>query len=229
MTRQSVLRQLADLICEIDLPHPMRIAIDGVDASGKTVLANELVPLIKEHSRPVIRASVDGFHNPRDQRYQRGPDSPVGYYLDSFDNEAITRELLIPLGPEGNRYYRRAVFDYRVNAPSHEPRQKAPDNAILLFDGVFLLRSALYKYWDYSIFVDVDFGVSVPRAVERDVIQSRGQLEADGVREKYHLRYVPGQEIYLREVNPKAVANLILVNNDLESPRVIVNFSCTSC
>jgi uridine kinase len=229
MRRQQALNQLADLICTVERPHPLRVAIDGVDASGKTTLADELVPLIENHGRPVIRASVDGFHYPRVVRYQRGADSPEGYYRDSFDDAAILRELLIPLGPGGNGKYCRAVFDFRVDAPAPETRCIAPQSAILLFDGVFLLRPELVDHWDFSIFVDVDFNLSVPRAVARDVARDEEHLDADHIREKYNQRYLPGQIIYLRESQPKTLADVIFDNNDLEDPKVIVNSSCMFC
>jgi uridine kinase len=43
----------------------VRVAIDGVDGAGKTTFANELAEVVGGLGRPVIRASVDGFHNPR--------------------------------------------------------------------------------------------------------------------------------------------------------------------
>jgi uridine kinase len=226
--RKRVISELAALIVAVGLPHsihphPLRVAIDGVDASGKTTLADELVSPIEAHGRPVIRASVDGFHNPRMVRYHRGEDSPEGYYYESFDHAAILRALLIPLGPSGNRRYQRAVFDYRVDAPLIEPACEAPPNAILLFDGVFLLRPELISYWDYSIFVDVDFEVSVLRAVSRDVTQSGGRLNPKSVLAKYNQRYVSGQKIYFTEANPKENADVVLDNNDLENPQLIVS------
>jgi uridine kinase len=222
MSRSDVLAKLADLICAVKRPHPVRVAIDGVDASGKTILADELAPLIEERGRPVIRTSVDGFHNPREVRYQRGANAPEGYYLDSFNYEILQRELLLPLGPNGNRRYRRAAFDFRADAATQDAWDEAPANAILLFDGVFLLRPALIHHWDFSIFVDVDFAVSVPRAVARDVAQSEGQLTPQTALAKYNQRYVPGQHIYLSEAQPKEQASIIIQNNDLDDPKLIM-------
>lgn len=220
MTHSAVLAKLANLICAVDRPHPVRVAIDGVDASGKTTLANELVPLVEERDRPIIRASVDGFHNPREVRYRLGADSPEGYYLDSFNREILLQDLLIPLGPGGNRKYRRAAFDFREDVATPEAWDEAPANAILLFDGVFLLRPELTRHWDFSIFVDVDFEISVPRAVARDVAQSQGQLAPETVLAKYNQRYVPGQCIYLSEAHPKERATVIIQNNDLANPKL---------
>ncbi|MBU0512185.1 MAG: uridine kinase [Chloroflexi bacterium] len=217
-TRSNVVEQLADFIVAVVLAHPVRVAIDGVDAAGKTMLANELTPLIEARGRPAIRASADGFHNPRVIRYQRGADSPEGYYLDSFDYQAIRDRLLIPLGPDGNRKYLRAVFDYRADAPTHEPTRESHQDAILLFDGIFLLRPELNDCWDFRIFVNVDFAVSVERAVARDA-QRNPEYSTDELRAQYARRYVPGQSIYLQTVRPLELADVVIDNNDLAQPR----------
>src|SRR5438270_14025869 len=98
-----MLDQLAQQIVSLHPPHPLRVAIDGIDAAGKTTLADELVSPIEAQGRPVIRASLDGFHRPRAERYQQGADSPQGYYEDSFDYAALRDALLLPLGPGCSR------------------------------------------------------------------------------------------------------------------------------
>ena len=61
MDRQALLEQLVGNINAIHLDHPVRVAIDGIDAAGKTVLANELAVSLRFFGRQVMRASVDGF------------------------------------------------------------------------------------------------------------------------------------------------------------------------
>jgi uridine kinase len=67
-----------------------------------------VTPLIE---RPVIRASIDAFHNPRAIRYRRGRESPAGFYLDSFDLEALISRLLSPFA--AGEPFRRRAFDQR--------------------------------------------------------------------------------------------------------------------
>ncbi len=43
MTRQDLVAVLADRIAHVKRSHPVRVAIDGVDAAGKTTLAAEHV------------------------------------------------------------------------------------------------------------------------------------------------------------------------------------------
>lgn len=46
MERARLLNYLADRISRVDRPHPLRVAIDGPDAAGKTTLAEELVSCV---------------------------------------------------------------------------------------------------------------------------------------------------------------------------------------
>ncbi len=218
--RRTVIEQLADRIVAVQREHPVRVAIDGVDAAGKTFLADELVEPIEARARKVMRASVDGFHNPGAIRYRLGADSPEGYYRDSFNHRAILEHLLLPLGPGGNRQYYRALFDHQEDAPTSALRREAPSDAVLLFDGVFLLRPELAPFWDFSIFIEVDFHTAVPRAVQRDLQNGAGLVEQT-LTDRYMRRYVPGQQIYFQEARPQQNANVRLVNNDFENSEII--------
>ncbi len=220
MKRQALLTQLAALIATRQRPHPVRVAIDGSDVAGKTTLADELIAPLEALGRPVIRASIDGFHRPRADRYRRGPDSPAGYYHDSFDHEALLAHLLIPLGPGGNRQYRRRTFDYRADSPIDEPVEVAPPDAVLLLDGVFLLRPALNAHWDTRIFVDIGYAEMIRRARARDADLFGG---AEAAEARYRQRYIPGQRLYLAEARPHQEADAVVHNNDPARPRLRIN------
>jgi uridine kinase len=84
MKRPLVVGEIVKRIVEVQLAHPICVAIDGRDGAGKTTLADELVAPLQSTGREVIRASIDGFHNPRILRYARGHKSPEGYFRDSF-------------------------------------------------------------------------------------------------------------------------------------------------
>ena len=213
MTRSACLERLAAAIVAVRVDHPTRVAIDGVDAAGKTTLADELIAPLSATGRQIIRASVDGFHRPRAVRYRRGTDSAEGYFLDSFDYAALQKELLDPLGPAGTRWFRSAVFDYRSDQPVNGPPRAAAIDAILLFDGVFLQRPELADAWDFRIWVEAPFAITVPRAVRRDAGRDDGLVRA-----MYERRYVPGQILYLTQCAPREAANVIVDNADFDRP-----------
>jgi uridine kinase len=209
--RDGLLLELATAIDAVERDHPVRVAVDGVGASGKTVLANELGHALEGLGRPVIRASIDGFHNPPEIRYRRGDASPEGYLNDSFDLEALDSCLLRPLGPGGDLTYRTAVYDFRTESPVDSPPKEAPRRSVLLFDGVFLLRPELAGGWDFSVFVDCRFDVTLARAIVRD-LPLFGSEEV--VRERYLLRYIPGESLYLDRHRPHERADVVVTNDD---------------
>lgn len=214
--RSKMLSELSTYIHNIKLNHPIRVAINGVDTSGKTTLANELVEPLKQLGRPVIRASVDRFHNPRDIRYEQGKDSPNGYYNDSFNNKAIIEKLLSPLGKRGSLEYEDVFFDFKTDSKLHSTPKKSDINAILLFDGVFLLRQELNPYWDVRIFLQIPFDEVLKRALIRDK-----KLMGDEVERKYKLRYIPGQKLYLNSVHPEQIADIVIDNSNFNSPSIL--------
>ena len=215
--RSAVTQKLAGMIHALEVRHPARVAIDGIDGAGKTWLADELVEPLRALGRPVIRASIDGFHRPRSERYRRGEASPEGYYLDSFDNAALTSALLNPLGPAGDRQYRTAIFDYRSEGAVRQRTRTADRRAVLLFDGVFLLRPELVRSWDFTVFVKTRFATALERVVARD---SSYFGSSSAARDRYETRYQPGQRLYLAEAKSEQCADVVIFNDDLSSPRL---------
>ncbi|MCI4348403.1 MAG: uridine kinase, partial [Thermoplasmata archaeon] len=155
--RAAVLWRVAAAVLELPPDGIVRVGIDGVDGAGKTMFADELRDRLAPSGRPLIRASVDGFHNPKPVRYRRGRTSPEGFYRDSYDYAMLRRVLLDPLRPGGDARFRRAVFDVDADVAVDSPEERAAPGSILLFDGIFLHRPELRSSWDLSIFLRVEW------------------------------------------------------------------------
>jgi uridine kinase len=209
--RNEVLCSIADTILRLPAAPVARVGIDGVDGAGKSMFGDELAALLAASGRAIIRASVDAFHNPRALRYRLGRDSPLGYFRDSYDYDKLKAVLLDPLSPGGGGNYRTAIFDYRIDSPVVAPLAHVESNSILVFDGIFLHRQELRHYWDYSIFLDVSFDISIARGAQHD----GGSPDP---RAPENRRYVEGQQIYLRECDPKRYASIVINNDVLVSP-----------
>ncbi|WP_246812277.1 uridine kinase [Microvirga sp.] len=188
------------------------VAVDGVDGSGKTRFADELVPVIKRHGRPVIRASIDGFHNPRAIRYRRGKGDPEGFFRDSYNYDALRRHLIDPFR-QGAAWVDVARFDHKADRDAVSTR-KAEPSSVLLLDGIFLHRDELCDLWDYSIFLAVPFAVSYARIAQRDGSNPDPSAPEDR-------RYYEGQTLYLQTCQPQKRATAIIDNSRLEAPRLV--------
>ena len=209
----TLLARLAAAVDSVSPGNRVAVAIDGPDAAGKTTLADAL----GEHvTRPALRVSVDQWHNPRSVRLRRGAESPLGYYLDSFDHDALTAHLLRPFRGGAARV-RTAHYDFRADAPDVVETEVARD-AVLLLDGVFLLRPELRHHWDLSVYLHVPEAVTLERARVRDAEALGG---ADHVQRRYERRYLPGQALYREAASPMDAADVVIGNSDPVHPQVL--------
>lgn len=214
-TRDELLTRLAEAVGSVTITHPTRVAIDGPPAAGKTTLADELALLLRARGRQVIRATAESFHLPRAQRYRRGEFSPEGCYHDSFDYDTLRRVLLDPLGPGGDRRYQHAVYDMGTDTALSQPVATASADAVLLLDGVFLLRPELIDRWDLRIIVSAAF----ERALDRGRIRDQARLGSIAeVERRFRDRYIPAQQLYFATVRPTDHADIIVRNDEPQRP-----------
>jgi uridine kinase len=213
-TRDDVLASLAEAVGSLTTAHPTRVAIDGPPAAGKTTLADELAVVLRTQGRDVIRATIDDFLFPRAQRYPRGEYSAEGCYFDTHDYDALNRVLLDPLGPEGDRRFQHAVYDRTADTTLSAPVTIAPAHAVLVFDGVFLMRPELIDQWDLRIFVST----ALEETVNRAVIRERRTASRADVERRWRERYIPSQQFYFATVGPTDHVDIIVHNDKPQHP-----------
>jgi uridine kinase len=214
-TRDELLRHLAEAVGSVTIAHLTRVAVDGPPAAGKTTLADELAVVLRAEGREVIRASIEGFLLPRSQRYRRGEFSAEANYHDSFDYDALHRVLLDPLGPGGDRRFQPAVYDFATDTALAQPFTTARADAVLLFDGVFLLRPELNDCWDLRIFVSAAFEETLNRARTRDRALFGSATE---VERRHRDRYRPAQQLYFDTARPTDHADIVVHNDEPQQP-----------
>ncbi|HEV8297589.1 MAG TPA: hypothetical protein VGQ20_09835 [Acidimicrobiales bacterium] len=216
--RASVLTTLAARLLRVRAPHAVRVAIDGVDGSGKTVLADELQPLIETAGRRCHRASIDDFRFPghRD-RSARGEFTPQSYLDTSYDYRALREQLLTPLGLPGTHRCLLALWDAYHDVAA-ERWNDIDDHAIVLVDGIFLLHDALRASWDYVIWLDTDLETALERARARDITWAPSD---DEIVRRYTQRNFPAHDLYVAESNAPAVADAFIDNRDPGHPRLL--------
>jgi len=142
-TRDEMLGRLAEAVGSVTVAHPTRVAIDGPPAAGKTTLANKLAVVLHTQGRDVIRATIDDFLFPRAQRYPRGEYSAERLLL---RHPRLRRAE--PGSARSARPGRRSTLPTRGLRPHSgycavPAGHDCPADAMLVFDGVFLMRPEL--------------------------------------------------------------------------------------
>jgi uridine kinase len=192
----------------------LRVAVDGPDGSGKSTFADELAAAARSLGRPVVRVSLDDFHNVRAVRYRQGRDSPQGFWQDSYDYQRFRGDVLEPFAPGGVRRYRQVAHDLATDEALDPPLRTAAPGSVLIVDGLFLHRDEIGNVWDLSVFLDVPFDVTAKRMAHRD--GTNPDPEHPEMR-----RYVEAQRIYFASCSPQQRADILIDNEDFEEPRIV--------
>ncbi|QGN33245.1 hypothetical protein [Microlunatus sp. Gsoil 973] len=208
-----MLDAILDHLAHIRADHPVRVAVDGGTAAGKTTLAEDLAQRHIERGGVGIRASFDFFKIPPDRRTRHGFGDQV------FDTDALVEELLEPLGPGGSRRYRVATYDSWMGRSLRErPPRTAPDQALAVVDGAFLWAQPLRAWWEFWIFVEVDPSTAVERYVARDALWT-DDPDPERMRDGFRTRYLPAESAYAEAVDPWHNADLMVRNDDPGRPQ----------
>ena len=121
----------------------LRMALDGADAARPGALADALIDPLRARGLEVLRVSAHDFLRPASLRYEWGRTDPDTYYDGWLDAGALTREVLLPLGPGGSGRWLPTLWDPVVDRATRAPARTASSRAVLVIDGVFLLGRGL--------------------------------------------------------------------------------------
>lgn len=217
MTVNLLVESLAKHICNQPKNERILIGIDGVDGSGKSTFAERLHRSVHP-SRPVLLIHLDDFHNPRHVRHARGQRSPMGFWLDSYNYEIFEQSVIAPLSPAGDGHVLGGTYDVETEQPLKPRWIVAPDNAVVIVEGIFLHRDELSSVWEVSVFLDVPFAETALRMAQRDGTPSDPSHPR-------MVRYVDGQLLYFAAAKPWERATWVIDNADVAAPRIIAPHS----
>lgn len=191
--RAELVAALADLLAGLPSGTPAKVAISG----------------------------LDDFHLPGHRgRSTREEWTPRSYYDGSYDYAAFRALVLDPLSPGGSRRCRLSLFSSFHDSFLPETWVEVEDNAVMLADGIFLLRPELRACWDYVIWIEIDEVTSLARARERDTAWVG---DADVVERRYRQRSFPAYRLYVAETGGSANADAVIDNTNPASPTLTCN------
>ncbi len=193
----------------------LRVAIDGLTASGKTSFGHELALGIAARGRRAARASLDDFKRPWREAHLYDRRTGEGYYRNAFDCAAARRLLLEPAGPSADGRVALCSIDPLTQVDHASVVTAMARNGVLIVDGTFACRPELDDLWDLRIWLDVDEALSVRRGTLRDAAMEGGASEAEAL---HRDRYLAAERIYIAEVDPLSFVEVVVDNRDFARP-----------
>ena len=166
--------------------------MDGLDGSGKSRFAASLAAALSADGRPASLLHVDDFRRPTDFRGSRPEAESALYYERYFDFAAVGDAL--------SAWARGAA-----------------DGAVLILEGVMLLRAALPSGTPLIV-LEVSAAEARRRILARDQAKGRTPEEIAG---RIDRRYFPAQARYRAACDPLGRADLVIDNEDWAHPRVV--------
>lgn len=192
---------------------PLRVAINGIEGTGKTTFAEHLVDYFNSVGESALHVSIDGFHFNKERRYRQGRDSAIGYYEDSYDEKGFVEKVLLA-SQEEIPTITSATHDLETDEYLDLDPIQIPNNTILVTDGSYLFKPTYRNHWDLKIYLSTDFETALERGAKRDA-QSLGGFDA--AKEKFMQRYHASSKRYIQENTPKKIADIILNNTDFSN------------
>jgi uridine kinase len=196
----------------------LRVAVDGRTCAGKTSFGHELAAALRGLGRPTMRASLDDFKNPWREARELGYDrlTGEGYYRNAYDFRSAQDLLLGPAGPGGSGAVALCGHDPLTGEDHRGEVISAPPDAVLIVDSVFALRPEYNEFWEYRIWLEVDAGLALRRGIARDAAREG----TEGATRVHRDRYGAAEAIYLADVDPLRLADLVIDNQDFARPRI---------
>jgi uridine kinase len=195
--------------------------VTGVDTAGKTRFARALADALEAVGRRVQLVHADDFHRPRAERYTGTGDEADAYYERSFDLPLLIDRVLEPARAERSLDVTLELLDVVTDRRDVRRSYRAGPDAVLLVEGVFLLRPELRHYWDFAILLEAPAAVVHERARDRDV-----PVFGDDVLRKYRDKYLPAQGRYTLASRPRERAHVVIDNADWREPRILGGSAC---
>ncbi|MEK4429042.1 AAA family ATPase [Paenibacillus sp. FSL M7-0802] len=167
------------------------IGIDGCGGSGKSTLAERLKETFTEN---VFVVHMDDFYLPSEQRKHIENTDDIGK---DFDWKRLLNQVILPLSKGLLGKYQR----YDWNTDTLTEWNTVSGGSIVIIEGVYTLRTELFRYYDYTIWVDTPNKIRLQRGIDRD---------GENMRTMWEDTWMPAEEQYVKIQKPYERANIII-------------------
>jgi|LGOV01.1.fsa_nt_gb uridine kinase len=166
------------------------IAIDGPSGAGKSSLAKRL-----EEAFNVLVVHTDNYFLHPSMKTESRLNEPGG----NIDYVRLENEVFSNLDKE----FITSNF-YNCQTNELEEREPLKKTSIIIVEGVYSLHPKFIKYYDYTVFLDVDITTQLERISKRS---------GDQLLSRYIQEWIPLENRYFNEFKVKNQVNLYINNN----------------
>ncbi len=185
------------------------IAIDGIDGSGKSVLARALAAALERTGVKAALLAIDDFRRPVDFAADPSREGEL-YYARYYDLAAV--EAGLAAFAEGAAELTIPAFDSTRNRLDGSSTIRFAGARAIIVEGVFALRIPTVSRLGTVIYVQTSLEEARRRILARDM--ARGRSSAD-VEHRIGARYFPAHEQYVRDCAPLTRADLLVTHEQL--------------
>ncbi len=191
---------------EIPQERSVLAGITGIDGSGKGYLSREIVLKLRQQGLQAIHINVDGWLNLPHVRFSR-KNSAEHFYNSAIRFDDLFNQLILPL--KMNRSVTvTADFAQEMATEYRRHLYRVQDVAVIVLEGIYLLKRAYRAYFDLSFWIDCSFHTALERALQR---RQENLSPVETIR-AYETIYFPAQRIHFARDNPRAAADYIINN-----------------
>ena len=195
------------------------VGITGLDASGKSKLAEQMAKKLKSAGRHVFTISGDSFQYPREYKEKLVEQSWALQHIKRTINfQSMIDDLFKPL-----QLYPRSldlnIINYDLGTSARQTFQLSYP-LIVMVESIYLFQKSTLPYLDFKIFLEVSMGTALLRAQTRPRdLKLYGSVE--GIKKKYMTKNFAGYQLFEKQFHPKEFADIIIKNDNWQYPVVL--------
>jgi uridine kinase len=206
-TISDVVTQIQTRRDQVPAGRALLVALSGIDGSGKGYLSSQIADRLTALSIRTALLHLDGWLNLPPVRF--GKERPgEHFYEHAFRFEEMFARLVLPLRQTRSIHL---VADFtEETAIAYRPHTyQFEDIEVILLEGIFLLKPAFRNHYDLTVWIDCTFETALERALQR----GQEDLPESETIQAYQTIFFPAQRVHFDRDNPRAAAELIVIND----------------
>ena len=148
---------------ELSLKASLLVAISGIDGSGKSTMAQQIVERLKSRGLNAVSIGLDAWHHPPEKRFNK--DTPAQhFYNHAFRFDELFNILINPLKHNRSAH----IMVELTSLPSNDlylHSYELDEVDVIVLEGIFLFKKELKKNYDLAFWVECSFETAFRRAV----------------------------------------------------------------